>query len=61
MHIRTKFDGGKVINRCQSGAREHRCMGPGLRQSMGRECSLHAWKDMTESSPNNVFINATER
>ncbi len=23
MHIRTKFDGGKVINRCQSGAWEH--------------------------------------
>ncbi len=25
MRIRTKFDGGKVINRCQSGAWEHRC------------------------------------
>ena len=27
MHIRMKFDGGKVINRSQSGSREHRCMG----------------------------------
>lgn len=29
MHIRTKFDGGKVINRSQSGSFEHRCMGAG--------------------------------
>ncbi len=61
MHIRTKFDGGKVINRCQSGASEHRCIGAGLRQNMGREWSLHAWKDMTKFSPNQVFINAIER
>ncbi len=36
-------------------------MGAGLRQNMGREWSLHAWKDMTKSSPNQVFINAIER
>ncbi len=60
-HIRTKFDGGKVNNRCQSGTWEHRCMGAGLRQNMGREWSLHALKDMTKSSPNQVFINAIER
>ncbi len=36
-------------------------MGAGLRQNMGREWSLHAWKDITKSSPNQVFINATER
>ncbi len=29
MHIRCKFDGGKVINRSQSGSWEHRCMGLG--------------------------------
>ncbi len=35
MHIRMKFDGGKVINRSQSGSWEHRCVGAGLRQNMG--------------------------
>ena len=34
MHIRAKFDGGKVINRSQSGSWEHRCMGAGLRHNM---------------------------
>ena len=31
MHIRAKFDGGKVIKRSQSGSWKHRCMGAGLR------------------------------
>ena len=35
MHIRTKYDGGKVINRSQSGSWEHRCMGAGLQASSG--------------------------
>lgn len=35
MHIRSKFDGGKVINRSQSGSWEHHCMGAGLQQNMG--------------------------
>ena len=30
MHIRSKFDGGKVINHSQSGSWEHRCMGRGV-------------------------------
>ncbi len=30
MHLRSKFDGGKVVNRSQSGLWEHRCMGAGL-------------------------------
>ncbi len=29
MHIQTKFNGGKVINRSQSGSWEGRCMGAG--------------------------------
>ncbi len=60
-HIRTKFDGGKVINRCQSGAWEHRCMGAGLRQNIGREWGSHTWKNMTTSSPNKVYSNTAER
>ena len=33
MHIRSKFDGEKIINRSQSGSWEHRSMGAGLRQT----------------------------
>ncbi len=44
MHIRAKFDGGKVINRCQSGSWEHRCMGAGLQQNIGREWGPGVWK-----------------
>ncbi len=38
MHVRTKYDGGKVINRSQSGSWEHHCMGAGLQHNMGKEC-----------------------
>ena len=60
MHIRSKFDGGKVINRSQSGSWEHRCMGAGLRQNMGREWGPQVWKQMTTSSPNKVYIDAAD-
>ncbi len=55
MHVRAKFDGGKVINRSQSGSWEHRCMGAGLRQNMGTEWGPQTWKTMTTSSPNIIF------
>ena len=61
MHIRSKFDGGKVINRSQSGSWEHRCMGAGLQQNMGKEWGPTVWAKMTESSPNPVFIDAAQR
>ena len=60
MHIRCKFDGGKVVNRSQSGSWEHRCMGAGLQQNMGKTWGPAVWSKMTDSSPNQVFINATE-
>ncbi len=44
MHIRTKFDGGKVINRSQSGAWENRSMGAGLRQNLGAGWGPQVWK-----------------
>ena len=34
MHIRSKFDGGKQINRSQSGFWEARCAGAALRVKM---------------------------
>ena len=55
MHIRSKFDGGKVINRSQSGSWEHRCMGAGLQQNLGKEWGPQVWKIMTKTSPNKVF------
>ena len=61
MHIRTKFDGGKVINRSQSGSFTHRCMGAGLRQNMGPEWGTKVWKKMTTTSPNKVFTDTAER
>ena len=47
MHMKTKFDGRKVINRPQSGSWEHMCMGAGLRQNMGVEWGPQVWKNMT--------------
>ena len=60
MHIRTKFDGGKVVNRSQSGLWEHHCMGAGLQQNIGTNWGPSAWKEMTGSSPNKVFCNTAE-
>ena len=61
MHVRTKFDGGKVINRSQSGSWEHRCMGAGLQHNMGKEWGPRLWKDITNSSPNKAFKDVAQR
>ena len=60
MNIRCKFDGGKVMNRSQSGSWEHRCMGAGLQQNMGKAWGPVAWAKMTNSSPNKVFCDAAQ-
>ena len=60
MHIRSKFDGGKVINGSQSGSWELRCMGAGLQQNMGRSWGPNVWKQMAEASPNKVYRNTTD-
>ena len=60
MHIRSKFDGGKVINRSQSGSWEYRCMGAGLQQNKGKQWGPEIWKDMTNSSPNKAFTDTVE-
>lgn len=59
MSIRCKFDGGKVVNRSQSGSWEYRCMGAGLRMNLGPRWSPEAWEDMTGSSPNHVLKDTT--
>ena len=60
MHMRTKFDGGKVINRSQSGSFEHRCMGAGLRMNLGPNLGPTTWESPTGSQPSQVFSQAAE-
>ena len=59
MHMRCKFDGGKVINRSQSGSWEHRCMGAGLRLNLGQAWGSQTWNEMTHSQ-NITYQIATE-
>ena len=61
MHIRSKFDGGKVVNRSQSGSWEHRSMGAGLQYNKGKEWGPKVWPDMTNSSPNKTFRDVAQR
>ena len=60
MQIRCKFDGGKVVNRSQSGSWEHRCAGAGLQQNLGRSWGLPTWEKMTGSPPNPVFVDTAQ-
>ncbi len=61
MHLRSKFDGGKVVNRSQSGSWEHRCMGAGLQHNAGKEWGPNLWKDMTNSSLSKAFEDTAKR
>ncbi len=54
MHIRSKYDGGKVINHSQSGSWEHRCMGAGLQQNLGKDWGPSVW------SSNSIFSTTAE-
>ena len=60
MHMRMKFDGGKVINQSQSGSFQHRCMGAGLRQNLGPSWGPTTWKATTSSEPNGIFKRAAD-
>ena len=59
MHIRCKFDGGKQINRVQSGSWQGRCAGAGLRQNLGPNWGPKTWTDVTGTQPNVVFNNCS--
>jgi len=58
MHMRCKFDGGKVVNRSQSGSFQHRCMGAGLRQNLGPTWGPTTWSALISSEANEVFKQA---
>lgn len=59
MHVRSKFDGGKVINRSQSGSWENRCMGAGLKHNLGLPWGPRMYTCMT-SKENSVYEATTE-
>ena len=60
MEVRSKFDGGKVTNRSQSGSWEHQCYGAGLQQNLGRSWGPPTWEKLTGSPPNQVFVSTAE-
>ncbi len=47
MWVRTKFDGGKVINRCHSSSWTTRCCAAALRRNLGVSWSPIVWQRMT--------------
>ena len=55
MCIRTKFDGGKRINRCLRSSWHSRCFGAALRSNKGPSWSPLVWKQTTNEEPTNVF------
>ena len=60
MQIRCKFDGGKYVNRSQSGSFQHRSSGAGLQQNLGKTWGVTMYEKMTGCPANPVFINAAE-
>ena len=60
MHVCSKFDGGKQINRSQGGSWEGRCAGAGLRQVLGPAWGPEAWKSATGCEANPVFRSTSE-
>ena len=55
MHIRSKFDGGKQINRSQRGSWQSRCAGAGLRINEGPNWGPPCWQSITGLSPSKSF------
>ena len=60
MNIRCKLDGGKVINRSQSGSWDLRCMGAGLHQNIGPVWGPKALSEMTSTAINPVYQSVTD-
>ena len=55
MHIYSKFDGGKQINRSQAGSWQGRCAGAGLRCNEGAGWGPTTWQKAVHTEPSNVF------
>ena len=57
MHIRCKFDGGKVANKCFRGSFFARCYGGALRSLKGPAWSPMVYHQVTGIRPDSVYIN----
>ena len=57
MHIRSKFDGGKVINRCNRGSWHTRCYGGALRNNFGPKWGPIVWEKVVDSKAGDCFFN----
>ncbi|CAG2243766.1 unnamed protein product [Mytilus edulis] len=55
MHMRTKFDGGKILNHCNRGSWHTRCYATALRFNKGPTWSPNVWEQATESTPGAYF------
>lgn len=55
MSIRAKFDGGKVVNRCQRSAWNTRCYAAALRKNMGPSWSPITWQRVTGQPASQPF------
>jgi len=55
MNVRSKFDGGKQINRSQRGAWKGRCAGAGLRINEGPAWGPAMWEKITSTAPSTTF------
>ncbi|CAG2204291.1 unnamed protein product [Mytilus edulis] len=61
MHIRCKFDGGKLYNLCNRGSWHGRCFGGGLRMNFGPEWSPKVWQKTTATQPGFFFTRHFKR
>ena len=61
MHIRSKFDGGKQVNRSQGGGWKGRCAGAALRQNLGPDWGPKTWTNITGQESNSTFISVSEK
>ena len=59
MNVRAKFDGGKQINRSQSGSWQARCAGAGLRINEGPAWGPAAWEKVL-STPSATFTKVAQ-
>ena len=55
MHIRSKFDSGKQINRNQAGSWEGQCAGAGLHCNEGAGWGPTSWAKVVGTEPTDIF------
>ena len=61
MALRAKFDGGKVINRCQRGSWSTRCFGAALRKNLGASWGPRTYERCTGTDAGFYFWDYSRR